>query len=113
MAKSFKMLRGKMSPETRARAKARTEAMLAEMALPELRKAFEVSQEDLAKLLKVTQASVSKIENREDLHLSTLIAYVKALGGELEILAHFPKKTAGSGEEVVRLRPFSEQRPGA
>ena len=46
-------------------------------------------------------------------HLSTLVAYVKALGGELEILAHFPKKAAGGGEEVVRLKPFSEYRTAA
>jgi transcriptional regulator with XRE-family HTH domain len=113
MAKKFSTLRAKMSPEARARAQARADAMLAEMALAELRKAFEVSQEDLAKLLKVTQASVSKMENREDLHLSTLVAYIKALGGELEILAHFPKKAADGGEEVVRLKPFSEYRTAA
>jgi transcriptional regulator with XRE-family HTH domain len=110
MAKKFSTLRDKMPADARAGAKARTEAMLAEMALPELRKAFEVSQEDLAKLLEVTQASVSKMENREDLHLSTLIAYVNALGGKVEILARFPKK---GGEEVVRLTPFSERRAAA
>jgi transcriptional regulator with XRE-family HTH domain len=114
MAKKFSTLRERMSAEARARAKARTEAMIAEMALPELRKAFDVSQEDLAKLLKVSQASVSKVENREDPHLSTLIAYVKALGGELEILAHFPKKKGGGeGEEIIRLKPFGEERVAA
>lgn len=108
MAKKFSRLRQKMAPEARARAHARAEAMIAEMALPELRKVFDVSQDDLAKLLKVTQASVSKIENRADLHLSTLVAYVRALGGELEILARFPKKP--SGEDVVRLKPLTEKR---
>jgi predicted transcriptional regulator len=82
--------------------------MIAEMALPELRKALDVSQDDLAKLLKVTQASISKIENRSDPHLSTIVAYVEALGGELELVAHFPKKP--SGEEIVRLKPFGEKR---
>lgn len=109
MAKKFKTLREKMSPKARARAHARANAMIAEMALPELRRAFEVSQEDLAKLLKVTQASVSKIEGRSDLHLSTLVAYIEALGGEVEILAHFPKKPEGSGQEVVRLKPLAEK----
>jgi len=108
MAKKFSTLRDKMSPEARARAHLRAATMLAEMALPELRKALDVSQEDLAKLLKVTQASVSKMENRSDLHVSSVAAYVEALGGQLELVAHFPKKP--SGEEVVRLRPFGEKR---
>jgi transcriptional regulator with XRE-family HTH domain len=109
MAKKFSTLREKMSPKARARARARADAMIAEMALPELRRAFEVSQEDLAKLLKVTQANVSKIESRSDLHLSTLVAYIEALGGEVEILAHFPKKAGAAGQEVVRLKPLVEK----
>jgi transcriptional regulator with XRE-family HTH domain len=108
MAKKFTTLREKMSPEARERAHLRAKNMLAEMALPELRKALDVSQEDLAKLLKVTQASISKIENRADPHLSSIAAYIEALGGELELVAHFPKKPAG--EEVVRLKTFSEKR---
>jgi len=106
MGRDFSALRAKMSPGARARERARTEAMIAEMALAELRRAFEISQEDLAKLLDVSQASVSKIETRNDLHLSTLIAYVRALGGEVEILARFPKRAAGKGgEKIVRLKP--------
>jgi len=109
MTKKFSTLREKMSLKARARAHARAEGMIAEMALPELRRAFDVSQEDLAKLLKVTQASVSKVETRSDLHLSTLVAYIEALGGEVEILAHFPKRTGEAGQEVVRLKPFAEK----
>jgi len=108
MAKKFSALRDKMSPEARARAHAHANEILAEMALPELRRALDVSQEDLAKLLKVSQASVSKTENRTDLHVSTIAAYVAALGGELELVAHFPKKPAG--ENVVRLKTFGEKR---
>jgi len=108
MAKNFSTLRDRMSPQARARAHARAHEMLAEMALPELRRALDVSQEDLAKLLKVSQASVSKTENRTDLHVSTIAAYIAALGGELELVAHFPKKPAG--EDVVRLKTFGEKR---
>ena len=108
MAKKFSTLRGKMSPEARARAHLRATTMLAEMALSELRKALDVSQEDLAKLLKVSQASVSKLENRSDLHVSSVAAYIEALGGQLELVARFPKKP--SGEEIVRLKPFREKR---
>jgi len=108
MAKKFSTLRDRMSPEARIRAQLRTTKMLAEMALSELRKSLDVSQEDLAKLLKVSQASVSKMESRSDLHLSSIAAYIEALGGELELVAHFPKKPAG--EDVVRLKPFREKR---
>lgn len=108
MAKKFGALRDKMSPEARARAHARAVDMLAEMALPELRKAFDVSQEDLAKLLDVSQASVSKMENRSDLHVSSVAAYIKALGGELELIAHFPKKPGG--KQAVRLKTFGAKK---
>ncbi|MDA8107117.1 MAG: helix-turn-helix transcriptional regulator [Betaproteobacteria bacterium] len=113
MAKKFSALRAKMSPDARARAEARTQAMVRELALSEIRKALDVSQVDLAKLMEVSQASVSKLESREDLHISTLAAYVKALGGEIEILAHFPSRSGQGGEEVVRLKPFSEKRVAA
>ncbi|MGH8701077.1 MAG: helix-turn-helix domain-containing protein [Burkholderiales bacterium] len=109
MTRKFSTLRERMSPKARARAHARADAMIAEMALPELRRALKVSQEDLAKLLEVTQANVSKIESRADLHLSTLVAYIEALGGEVEILARFPKKAGAAGEEVVRLKPLPEK----
>ena len=108
MAKKFGTLRAKMSPEARARVHLRATTMLAGMALAELRRALDVSQEDLAKLLKVSQASVSKMENRSDLHVSSVAAYITALGGQLELVARFPKKP--SGEEVVRLKPFGEKR---
>lgn len=109
MAKKFAALREKMTPAARARAQARTKAMLAEMALAELRKALDVSQEDVATVLKVSQANISKIENRTDPHVSTVAAYVEALGGELELIARFPDRPAG--QDAVRLRlPKDEKR---
>jgi transcriptional regulator with XRE-family HTH domain len=102
MAKKFSTLRDRMSPEARARAHARAGEMIAETALPELRRALDVSQEDLAKLLEVSQASVSKTENRTDLHVSIIAAYIAALGGELELVARFPKRPAGEKANVVR-----------
>jgi len=106
MAKKFSTLRERMSPAARARAHARADAMMSEMALAELRQSFQVSQEELGKILEVSQASVSKIESRSDLLVSTLVAYVEALGGELEILARFPNKPGETGAKVVRLRPL-------
>ena len=53
--------------------------------LRELRKARELTQQQLAKSLRVSQAQVSRIESQTDLYLSTLRSYVAAMGGELEL----------------------------
>jgi len=81
--------------------------MAAELTLAELRKAFDVSQEELAEILDVKQANVSKIERREDMRLSTLVTYVRAMGGDLEIIARFPNRT-GSKDKSIKLKPFVE-----
>lgn len=73
----------------------------AEMALTDLRQARRLTQEDIAGTLGNRQAAVSKIERRADMHVSTLRRYVEALGGELEIIAHFP-------EGDVRISQFEE-----
>lgn len=79
-----------MSPEARQKVEAKTNQMLAEMPLQELRRARSLSQEQMAKKLKIKQASVSKLERRTDMYISTLRSYLKAMGGDLEIVAHFP-----------------------
>ena len=107
MAKKFSNLIAKMPKQARARARARTHAMAAELTLAELRKAFDVSQEELAKVLDVKQSNVSKIERREDMRLSTLVGYVRAMGGDVEIIAHFPGR-AGGKDKSIKLKPFGE-----
>ena len=91
MAKSFKNLRGKMSPEAQERAKNKTRTMLEVMPLQELRQARTLSQNEMAKSLGIKQAAVSKLERRADMYLSTLRKFVEAMGGRLEIVAHFPE----------------------
>jgi len=62
MSKPFKTMVAHMSPEAQERAKARTREMLLEMNLLELRQRYaELTQEDVAQLLDVTQAFVSKL----------------------------------------------------
>ena len=57
--------------------------------LSELRAICGKTQEQVAKAMRGTQATVSQIEGRSDMRLSTLRSYVRALGGELEIFARF------------------------
>lgn len=90
MARKFSELRAAMPADTQARAAARAEAMLLEMQLQALRKARNVTQVEVAKAMCVEQAAVSKLERREDMYVSTLREYVKALGGELKLVASFP-----------------------
>ena len=91
MAKPYKELRAKMSATARKRAAARANVLMQEMPLYELRRARQLSQEQLARELHVGQANVSKIERRTDVYISTLRSYVEAMGGELEITAKFPQ----------------------
>ena len=90
MAKKFSTLRARMSSEAQARAAARAEVMLLEMQLQDIRKSRNFTQVELAHVLNVEQAAISKVENREDMYVSTLREYIRALGGELQLVAKFP-----------------------
>ena len=101
MAKKFRDLRAKMSPESQARAQAKAQAMLAELPLAELRQARHLSQEQLAAELEIRQPAVAKMEKKTDMYISTLRRFVEAMGGKLEIRASFP-----DGE--VKINQFEE-----
>jgi DNA-binding XRE family transcriptional regulator len=88
--RSFRELTKPFTPERRARVAAKAAALREEMTLEELRRARDLSQEDLAHALEVGQPAVAKLEKRTDMHLSNLKRYVEALGGTLEITARFP-----------------------
>ena len=72
------------------RAKAKAKDIMAEMLLAEIRKEVGLTQEDLAKTIGIKQASLSKLESQEDMQISTLQRLIKALGGQLELIAHMP-----------------------
>lgn len=92
MARPVSELRNKMSPASRARAEARTQTMLAQMALQELRQSLHITQEQIAEMLNMNQAAVSKMENQHDMRVTTLFRFVRALGAELQLVARFPDK---------------------
>lgn len=48
----------------------------------------------MAELLGIGQDSVSRLEKRSDLLLSTLRSYVAAMGGRLRLIAEFPDRPA-------------------
>ncbi len=61
------------------------------MALHELRRAQEMTQQALGKELNVNQPAVAKLERRADVYVSNLRSYIQALGGKLTIVARFPQ----------------------
>ena len=91
MATKFREIREKMAPERQARIRERTQELLAELPLQELRQARSLSQEELAEVLGLNQATISKLERRTDMYLSSLRRFVEAMGGELELTANFPE----------------------
>ena len=60
--------------------------------LKDLRHASEKTQEELAALLGVGQDTISRLEKRSDMLLSTLRHYVECMGGKLELVAKFPNR---------------------
>jgi transcriptional regulator with XRE-family HTH domain len=62
--------------------------------LAELRQAAGLSQAILAGRLGIKQANVSKVENRDDIQLSTLARIVEALGARLSVRAILPDGTS-------------------
>ena len=93
MAKTLKEKLEQLPLERRNKIEKRTDELIAEeMSLRDLRQARRLTQERMAKSLKIGQEGVSRIEKRTDLLLSTLRDYVTAMGGELRLVVEFPDR---------------------
>lgn len=80
-------------PARRKKVEARAAELIAEeMTLKDLRRARKLTQTRLAKSLHIKQENVSRIEQRTDLHISTLRQYVEAMGGSLSLIVQFPDR---------------------
>ena len=101
MRKNYSGLRAQLSPHAQSRSRRRAQAMMLAMPLNELRRARQFTQDMLADAMHTSQSEVSKLEQRTDTYVSTLRNYVRALGGELDIVARFP-----DGE--VRISQFGD-----
>jgi transcriptional regulator with XRE-family HTH domain len=130
MARNYKELQARMDPASVADNQRQVREELQRMALEELRSAKQLTQADLAEMLDVPQSSISRIERRADMYLSTLRNYIHALGGVLQIQAIFPDGSAavihsfgdyvdkpylvyaraeGGGAYRLHARPFQHQ----
>lgn len=89
MTKPFSTLKNKMSTAAQKTIEEKTNQLLKEVLLYEIREQLNITQEDMAVKLNTKQANVSRTERRRDMKLSTLKRYIEALGGELDIVAKF------------------------
>jgi DNA-binding XRE family transcriptional regulator len=101
MARKFKELEARMSPEAIRSSDAAHDRLKESMALEELRDALRMTQQELAQALNVDQSAISKLEHRTDMYVSTLRRCIAAMGGQLEIRAIFPEGT-------VRISQFEQ-----
>ena len=90
-------LDAKMNPAVLAKAHKMAEQESLNIRLATLREKYGVKQSEIANF---TQTAVSKLENRKDIRISTLIDYLDSLGMGLEIFA-YPKN---STEKELLLR---------
>lgn len=78
-----------------AKARDQIDAEITGYQLAQLRKELGVTQTQLAKIMKVSQARVSAIERGDLAHttLSTVRAYIEALGGHVRVVADMGDRT--------------------
>lgn len=103
MGKTYEQLLADLSPQRRKRVEARAAQLIAEeQSLRDLRQARQLTQQHMAKRLGVRQHSISRLEQRSDMLLSTLRDYVGKMGGELVLTVHFPDR------DPVRITGFAD-----
>jgi transcriptional regulator with XRE-family HTH domain len=96
-----------LPPERQKRIQKKATAYIKEYkTLQELRKGLNLTQTDIADTLRVKQVSISNLEKRADMLLSTLHNYVEAMGCELEIFIKTPDQ---NHVKIIDLLPRNRQ----
>jgi DNA-binding XRE family transcriptional regulator len=91
MAHKWGDIRRTLSPEQEAETRQYVNSVVQVVTLNQLREARSLTQANLASVLGVNQGSVSKMEKRTDMYVSTLRSFIQAMGGQLQIKAVFPE----------------------
>ena len=82
-----------LGPRRVAAAKAAARRKMESMLVAEVRKQLGFTQVDVAKAMGVSQSALSQLEAQDDMQLSTLRRLIRALGGELDIVARFGNRS--------------------
>lgn len=102
MAKKLDDVMAALPPKRRAKIELRAQELAS---LKDLRQAVEKTQVDLAEVLGVGQDTISRLEQRSDMLLSTLRRYVEGMGGKLELVAQFPNRPPVVIDHLAKDKP--------
>jgi DNA-binding XRE family transcriptional regulator len=91
MAHNWRDIRRTLSPEQEEATRQYVKSVVEAVTLNQLREARSLTQANLASVLGINQGSVSKMEKRADMYVSTLRSFIQAMGGQLQIKAVFPE----------------------
>lgn len=89
MARKLDEVMASLTPQRKMRVQTRAMELAT---LKDLRQAAQQTQQDLAAALGVGQDTISRLEQRSDMLLSTLRHYVQSMGGKLNLVAEFPNR---------------------
>lgn len=102
MARNLEQVLAKLPGKRREKIERRA----AELAtLKDLRQAVKRTQEELASSLGVGQDTISRLEQRSDMLISTLKRYVQAMGGQLDLVARFPDRPPVVIDRIAERAP--------
>ncbi|WP_413173175.1 transcriptional regulator [Anabaena azotica] len=90
--KPFSELRKNMTSERRSKNKTRAQLMSLHLTLLELQQSLGLKPEEIEADFNNFEATFAELENQEVIQISALFHYIKALGGNLKIVAHFPNE---------------------
>jgi DNA-binding XRE family transcriptional regulator len=113
MAKKLDDIMAALPKERRQRINARNMELAT---LKDLRQAAQQTQEQLAATLGVGQDTISRLEKRSDMLLSTLRHCVESMGGQLNLVAQFPNRPTvviqhlGVEQPITRKKISATQR---
>ena len=108
MGRTLKDLMDGLEPDGRARIGARAEEIDQKyLTLKKIRSHMELTQTALARNMGMAQPTNAQLEQRNDIHVSTLRKYIEALGGTLSIIADMP------GQGPVPLTGLGDRRPAS
>jgi transcriptional regulator with XRE-family HTH domain len=100
MHDAIKMMESKMSPESVRHSRMMAEQEILTIKLGQLRERLGVKQDEFENF---SQTSISRLEKRKDIRISTLIEYLNNLGMGVEIKT-FPKNNKNKTNEEILLR---------
>lgn len=93
MAKNWRDVRNKkLDAEAQARVDSKVKIETLKIRLKQVRDHLNMTQVEMAETTHRTQSEISKLENRNDLLVSTLFNYISDAGGKIEINAVFEGK---------------------